>query len=436
MPAPSGVYDAVVLWLAALGVAHRTGRATLAEVVTGVLTAQSLRPACLMRTLLSAPAVAARQRYKRLSRAWDRPWLAPAWLTPRLVRAALALVAPDGVGPTAGLTHLVLDGVRLGCWEVLTVGVGWHGRVLPVGWAVLAYPWPRGRFTPTACALVRAVAAAWPADRPAHLVADRAFPSRPLFRALADAGWGYTVRLRAPTVVRVDGQPRTVRDWMTVGDPEAWTTTPVQYGAGARGIAGRLVIGRGLTVVPWHQRGPACCRLRAQRATARQGQLRRKHPDRGPDRSATTDAWIALLTTHRAWRAAVASYRRRWTTEGSYRDAQGGWDGRHGWELDRTVARMRRAAQVERVVGLWAVATLLQSWLGHQATQPARPPLVADVVRQWTTTGRLSVWARGQLALASPHLRPWVIATLRDGPRHVTPPAASAAQPPFRALAA
>src|SRR5207245_3366060 len=65
-----------------------------------------------------------------------------------------------------------------GGWEVFTLGVVWHGRVLPVGWAVLPYPWPKGRFTPTVCALIRQVAAVWPAERPVHLVADRGFPSR------------------------------------------------------------------------------------------------------------------------------------------------------------------------------------------------------------------------------------------------------------------
>src|ERR671937_304792 len=81
------------------------------------------RAAGLMRALLSPPAVPARQRYKRVARAWGRPWLAPGWLTPRLVRAALALVAPDPAPwPTAGLTHLVLDSVRCGRWERVTLG--------------------------------------------------------------------------------------------------------------------------------------------------------------------------------------------------------------------------------------------------------------------------------------------------------------------------
>jgi hypothetical protein len=42
---------------------------------------------------------------------------------------------------------------------------------------------------------------------------------------------------------------------------------------------------------------------------------------------------------------------------------------------------------------------LVLAWL--QALGAA-PPLVRQVVAQWTTTGRLSVWARGRLALAEP----------------------------------
>src|SRR5712675_437576 len=72
-----------------------------------------------------------------------------------------------------------------------------HGRVLPVGWAVLPYPWPKGRFTPTVCALIRQVAAVWPAERPVHLVADRGFPSRQFLWTLCQVRWGWTVRLRA-----------------------------------------------------------------------------------------------------------------------------------------------------------------------------------------------------------------------------------------------
>jgi hypothetical protein len=396
----------------------------LAQLVTALLAGQSLRPSALARALLSPSGVPARQRYKRVARCWDRPWLSPAWLTPRLVRAVLALVAPDPAGTrTAGLTHLALDSVRCGPWEVLTVGVVWCGRVLPVGWSVLPYPWPKGRFTPTVCALVTQVAAAWPATRPIHLVADRAFASRPLLHVLRRAGWGFTLRLRAGHVVTVEHQRHTVRDLLRNARAGAWTGHAAQYGSGPTALPGCLVVGRGLVVLSWHQRDAGSGRHRAQQHARRQRHLAGKHPRQAPDASCETAAWVVLFTSHPTWLAAVDSYRRRWATEGSYRDAQGGWDGRHGWDLEPVLTRLRSAVHVERVVGLWALGALLQTYAGHAVGQPSAPPAVRRVVRQWTTTGRLSPWARGQFALTdrSGQLRHWLVATLTRGAAHLTP---------------
>src|SRR5436189_1355327 len=125
MLSPYELYPFVLLWMQALEVTPSSAAMTaLTHLVVALLSGQSLRPSALMRALLSPTPVPARQRYKRVARAWDRPWLSPAWLTPRLVRAALALVPPDPPPhPTAGLTHLALDSVRCGPWEVFTVGV-------------------------------------------------------------------------------------------------------------------------------------------------------------------------------------------------------------------------------------------------------------------------------------------------------------------------
>jgi hypothetical protein len=117
MRSPDPLYPAVLAWLTALGgPVHRTARQAVAQVVTALLAAQSLHPADLLRVLSGPTTVPARQRFKRLARALDRPWLTPARLTPSLVRAALRLVPPDPRGPTAGLTHLALDSVRCGRW--------------------------------------------------------------------------------------------------------------------------------------------------------------------------------------------------------------------------------------------------------------------------------------------------------------------------------
>jgi hypothetical protein len=85
----------VRLWVHGAGLAPQATAATaLAHLLTAVLIGQSLRASVLMRTLLSPTVVPARQGYKRVARAWARPWLSPAHLTPALVRAVLRLVPP------------------------------------------------------------------------------------------------------------------------------------------------------------------------------------------------------------------------------------------------------------------------------------------------------------------------------------------------------
>src|SRR5919204_1729822 len=117
MPSSADLYPLVVDWLRsvfAVAPPPSAAQGALAHLVTAVLLSQRLRPSALMRALLSPVPVPARQRYKRPARAWTRPWLSPAALTPHLVRAVLALVPPDA----DGLTHLALDSVRCGRWEV------------------------------------------------------------------------------------------------------------------------------------------------------------------------------------------------------------------------------------------------------------------------------------------------------------------------------
>jgi hypothetical protein len=413
MLSPQEVYPLVLSWLQALEVCrHPAALSALAHLMVALLCGQSLRPSALMRALLSPGPVPARQRYKRVARFWERQWLTPAWLTPRLVRATLALVAPDGRGPTAGLTHVVLDSVRCGPWEVFTLGVVWHGRVVPLSWAALPYPWPKGQVTPTVCRLVQQVAAVWPDGRPVHLVADRAFPGQKLFRTLRGVHWGWTVRLRAPMGVTVDGGACTVRDLLARARPHGWTVWAGAYGQGAKALPTTLVVGRGVAVWPAHQRTAASQQSRAARHAARVRTRRYRYAS-----VTETDPWVALCTTHTTWPAAVRSYRRRWATEGSYRDAQSGWDGQHGWDLEPVLTQARTAGQVERVVGLWALGALLQTWLGAQVAHG--PDGVRAVAAQWTTTGRLSVGAQGQCALREPLLATWVAPTLQEGAARV-----------------
>jgi hypothetical protein len=410
MLTPQALYPLVLDWLQALDLASRPVALTsLTHLVVALLRAQSLRPSALMRALLSPSPVPARQRYKRVARAWDRPWLTSAWLTPRLVRAAAALVPPEGQGPNAGLTHLALDSVRCGSWEVFVLGIVWHGRALPLAWAVLPYPWPKGQVGPTVCRLLEQVATAWPTTRPVHLVADRAFPSQRLFRTLRTLRWGWTVRLRANTGVQVGAEALLVRTLLARARTTGWTCWPGSYGQGGKAITAHLVVGRGLVVLPSHRRTAAS---HAQQARRRAERTRVRRYEYAVE---ATDAWVVLCTSHPAWAAAVASYRRRWAIEGSFRDAQSGWDGQHGWDLEPVLPRLASAGQAERVVGLWALGSLVQTWVGSQVVHG--PPPVRAVARGWTTTGRLSVWAHGQFALhdASALLHPWLAQTLQAG---------------------
>jgi hypothetical protein len=415
MLSPTELYPLVVLWVQALGCCpHRTGQRALAGLVTALLTAQSLQRAALMRALVSPRAVPARQRYMRLGRLLDSPWLSPAWLTPALVRAAVALVlgARDGGGVT-----LALDSVRCGRWESFTVGVVWHGRVLVVGWAVLPYPWPKGQFTPTVCALLRQVGAVWPPAVAAHLAADRAFGSYAFFETLRAQQWGWTVRLQARHWVTVAGARQQARALVPqVGDGQ-WRAWAGRYGSGTRAVPGTVVVGRGPAVLPGHQANPGSLRHRAQRAARRAQHAASKHA-----RPASPyEAWVILFTPQPTTVAARQSYRQRWPIEGTYRDAQSGWDGQHGWGLDRVVPALATPEAVARVVGLWALGMLLQSWVGDQVGRPTAPRLVQQTAAQWTTTGRLSVWARGRLALTEPSgvLTSWLQDTLRAGAEQV-----------------
>lgn len=416
MAAPSVLYALILEWLYALGgLGHHTTCQALAAQVTAVLLGQSVRPAARMRALPSAATVPARQRYRRAARALDRPSLSPARLTPLLVRAALALVGPD----RRGLTHLALDSVRCGAWEVLTVGVVWHSRVIPVGWAVLPYPWPKGKFTPTTCRLIEQIAAAWPPDRRAHLAADRGFPSRALFQTLQAVGWDWTVRLRAKSWVGVAGKGQWVRSLLDHASPSRWARYEATFGSGPKAVSGHLVMGWPHYQPPRHQRNPGSARARAGLATRRVQHLQSKHPGRAPDASSQTVAWLVLFTSLSDARLARSAYRRRWATEGSYRDAQGGWDGQHGWDLEPAIADLTQAQSVAHLVGLWALSTLMQTWVGDQVAHGPAP--VRLVSHQWATTRRLSIWARGRLALTDPSgdLVPWLQMTLNRGAQRI-----------------
>ena len=412
MLTPAELYPAIARLLQTSGlVGHASGRASVARLVAALLVAQDLRPSALIRILPAPYARAARHRYASVRRALRGSWLTSGELTPCLVRAALAWLRQVGHTPAPGHPwQLALDSVRCGPWEVFTVGLVVCGRALPLAWAVLPYPWPRTQFRPTVDRLVERVLRAWPSVTPVCLLADRAFPATSFFQTLARAGADWTVRLQARQyVTRADGTCWRIRDLLTTADPYRITIEPVLWGK-ASGVSGWLVIaGRGFLVVPEHQRGPASLAIRAQ-------QHHKRHKDRARRRIGTNqgpprDEWLVLFTTGADARTALRQYLARWAAEGSYRDLQGGWDGQHGWQFDRVVGRRREATEVDGLVGLWALATLVQIGLGLGVSAPGTPAAVRQAPAGWATTNRLSWWWRGRCALESPErvMRAWIL---------------------------
>lgn len=371
-----------------VGLTHVASLAAVTDLLWALLAAQSLHPAALVRALPHLEATGARQGFRRVRRLLERAYFQSQALTPALLRAALRLV-------DAAEVLLVLDSSRCLRWEILTLGVQFHGgRVLPIAWAVLPYPWLTGQFTPTTLALLERVLANWPPDRPVHLVADRGFPSYALFRLL-DA-WrprrplGYTVRVRAGDWVRLadEGAATPVASLLATVGEGRWRTWPAAYRRQRQtGDLVTLVIGRGLPVSPPHQTGPADRRRRQARA-ARQAQHRRS---KGYRAAASSDrAWV-LLSTEPTWRAAMGRYSGRFSTEGTYRDWKS-W----GWEA--VVGQATTAGLVDGITGLAALGAILQAAIGAAAGR-TRDAGARARQQQWTTTDRLSVFGRGRLVL-------------------------------------
>jgi hypothetical protein len=396
------------------GVSHAASLTALTDLVWALLVAQSLHPAALVRALPTLATGRARQGFRRVRRLLERDYLQSHLLTPALVRAALRLVDDAAV-------LLVLDSSRCLRWEVLTLGVQFHGgRVLPVAWAILPYPWPKRQFTPTTLALLERVLTVWPSDRPVHLVADRFFPSYPLFRLLdawrARRPLGYTLRLRAGDWVWLDGRAVQIADLLGTVGAGRWRTWRAAYRRQTQASApGLLVIGRGLPVYPAHQMGPADQRRRQVRA-ARQAQQRRR---RGYGVAASTDQTWVLLSTEATWQAAVQWYSGRFSTEGTYRDWKSwGWEG--------VVGQAPTADLVDGLTGLAALGAIVQAAIGAAAGRTQEPGARARQ-QQWTTTDRLSVFSRGRWVLHDRVYRwtPWLSQVLPDLTARLTTGAAS-----------
>ena len=150
-------YEPVYAWVKqVIGGGHRTVGRTVAWAVLCVVRAQRVTPAALARALPHEQAGSGRSRLRRVRRWWNGPALEQAEISPQLIRQALR------VHPNSQSVVVAMDTTRVGPWEVWRAGIGVGGRTLPIGWAVIPYPWPKGRYRATTVALSTQLQAAFP----------------------------------------------------------------------------------------------------------------------------------------------------------------------------------------------------------------------------------------------------------------------------------
>src|SRR5579884_555808 len=386
-------YGNIYAWVKSyLSGTHRTVLKTVAWVILCLLVAQRLNPAALARALPAEEPGSARSRLRRIRRAWAGPALLPDLLTPRLVRAALAML------PAAAPVIVALDTSRVGPWEIWQAGLVFAGHTLPVAWAAIPYPWPKGRFRATTLSLVDQVAAAFPTGRSWVLVADRGFPSAVLFARLLERKVGWTVRLRLSDWVEIGGVYAAVRDHLEAGRLRSGERVPARIGRGTKDqphVEAWIVVNTVIPAPPTHKQNGGTQRERAARATAHAKHLAQKgRKCRPPSDLAKKYAqtWV-LFTTASSVEVAVAQYAARMAIEQTFRD----WH--HGWGLREAAAALPTEAAVVRMVGIVCLAYRLQVELGIRFSAD---PCGQARRSQWTVTDRISYFWCAQQLLTDP----------------------------------
>jgi Transposase DDE domain len=376
-----------------LGRTHATVVHPSAWAVLCVLVAQRVTPAALARALPAEQAGRARARLTRVRRWWTGPPLDQAVVSPQLIHAALALL------PSGPSVVVALDTTRLGPWEVWLAGIVVAGRTLPIGWAVIPYPWSKGRFRTTTVALIQRLQAAFPPGVRWSLVADRGFPSAVLFAQLRQGGTGFSVRLRLSDWVTVAGVYAMVAVHLEAGRLVDGQQTAAAMGRGRPDqplVPGWVVVSAAVAAPPKHKQNPGTARERAKRAKAhaqhrahKQGRTT-KQPSATAQRYAQT--WV-LFTTAPTVAQAVAEYAQRMSIEETFRD----WHS--GWGVRAAVVDLPTETMVDRLIGVVCLTYSLQMRLGQRLSAD---PLGQQRRAQWTVTDRVSWFWCGQRLFNDP----------------------------------
>jgi DDE family transposase len=397
-------YEQVQAWVKVrLQQMHVTVVRTVAWAVLCVLSAQRVTPAALARALPAEQSGSGRARLTRVRRWWAGPALNQAVVNPQLVAGGLRLLAPGQAVVVA------LDTTRMGKWEGWLAGIVVAGRTVPIGWAAIPYPWPKGRFRTTTLTLIQRLQAAFPVGVRWSLVADRGFPSAALFAQLRQGGTDFSVRLRLSDWVMVAGSYAKVADHLVAGRLCQGRRTAATIGRGRPTqpfVTGWIVVSATVATLPRHKRNLGTLRERAQRTHAHHQHRRHKHGRKTQPPSLTAQryaqTWV-LFTTAPTVRQAVGEYAQRMPIEETFRD----WH--HGWGLRAAVCGLPTEAMVERLLGVVCLAYSLQLQLGQRLSSE---PVGQQRRAQWTVTDRVSwFWCGQQLFTDSGYdWRTWLAA--------------------------
>ena len=423
-------YEQVRAWVKTrLQRTHATVVQTIAWGVLCVLIAQRVTPAAVARALPAEHAGSGRARLTRVRRWWAGPAVDQAVVSPQLIAGALALLSP-------GQTVVVaLDTTRLGKWEVWLAGVVVAGRTVPIGWAGIPYPWPKGRFRHTTLTLLQRLQAAFPGGVRWRLVADRGFPSAALFAQLRQGGTDFSVRLRLSDWATVAGVYAKVADHLVGGRLRHGQRTAATLGRGRPDqplVPGWIVVSATMMTPPRHKQNPGTLRERAKRAKAHRQHRLHKQGRKTTPPSVTAQryaqTWV-LFTTAPTVRQAVREYAQRMPIEETFRD----WH--HGWGVRTAVSRLPTEAMVERLLGVVCLAYSLQLQLGQRLSAD---PVGRQRRAQWTVTDRVSWFWCGQRLFADPgyNWQAWLAAQWTTLTTLQTPPLRNPVFTPMLAEAA
>jgi hypothetical protein len=322
-------YEPVYEWVKqVVGQTHRTVGRTVAWAVLCLVVAQRVTPAALARALPHEHAGSGRSCLRRVRRWWQGPPLEQVEISPLLIQQALR------VRPTSQSVIVSMDTTRVGPWEVWVAGIVVSGRILPIGWAVIPYPWPKGRYRATTLALITQLQAAFPPGVRWSVVADRGFPSAALFAQLRAGGTDWSLRLRLSDWVRIAGVYAKVMDHLAAGRLRVGQRTVATVGTGHSTqplVRAWVVVSAAVVTPPRHKQNPGTHRERLARARrhARHRQHKRGRKTTPPSALAQRYAqtWV-LFSTAPTKTQAVREYACRMAIEETFRD----W---HGYRLSR-----------------------------------------------------------------------------------------------------